>query len=813
MKFGGTSVGNAERMKTVRDLVLQSAEKEGAVAVVSAMSGITDQLISMGKKAEAGDSQYKMLYDDLYFRHRKTAEEILQPKDREEYLQFLKSQCSSLEDMLNGIFLIRELSPRSLDFITSFGELLSSYLIYLLMRATEPRCQFIDSRYQIKTDSHFTAASVDFAITNDLLKEQIKPENPVYVMGGFIASNGDGVITTLGRGGSDYTGAIVAAAINATELEIWTDVDGVMTADPRKVKRAFSLREMTYEEAMEMSHFGAKVIHPPTIQPALQKKIPIVIKNTFNPSHPGTRILDETNDKQPVKGISSISKIALINVEGSGLVGVTGFAARLFSVLGSAEINIILITQASSEHSICFAIKPEDASKAKKSIEDEFRLEIKAGLVNQIEIQTDLAIVAVIGSHMKLTTGISGRLFGALGKNGINIYAIAQGSSELNISTVIHQHDEAKAVDALHQAFFSQDIKRVNLFITGTGLIGKTLLAQMTKQKDYLLKKHSLEFHIAGIANSRQMRIDANGISSDRWAEILENKGEKADLQNFVDRMIGLNLSNSIFIDNSASDEPVAYYEQVLGHSISIATPNKIANSSSMQSYHQLRETAKNKNVKFFYETNVGAGLPVISTLNDLLRSGDEIIRIDAVISGSLSFIFNNYTGQKSFSDLVMEAKNMGYTEPDPREDLSGMDAARKTLIIAREMGLEMELNDIKVEDILPKSCMQAQGIPAFFEELKKYDDHFDARRQTAEKEGKVLRFIANMQGNEARISLQAIGPENPFYALSGSDNMISFTTGRYHHRPLVVQGPGAGAEVTAAGVFAEIIEISQYLS
>lgn len=811
LKFGGSSVANAERIRLVKDIVLgKSSESKSLVVVVSALGGVTDALLDLGNAASRGED-FKSDLDALEQKHIATAKELLGER-YETVVPFLQEQTAELSKLLQGIQMVEEISPRLLDALASKGELLSSYVIAHFIKAERGDLEWLDSRKIINTDSNFTYAKVNFQKTNANISAAIGSA-PIYLMGGFIASNDEGTTTTLGRGGSDYSAAIMAAGVNADELEIWTDVNGVMTADPRKVKKAFSIENMTYVEAMEMSHFGAKVIHPPTIQPVLDKKIPIRIKNTFEPEFPGTYINAEITGSEPVKGISSINQIALVNVSGSGLVGMKGFAGRLFNALGRGGVNIVLITQASSEHSICFAIKPSEAGLAQKAIEEEFELEQAAGLVDAVDIETDLAIVAMIGANMKNTPGISGRMMSALGKNGINIYSIAQGSSELNISVVIHEDDVRKAIGALHQSFFDANTKTSNLFFVGIGLIGGTLLKQIEKQRDYLKTKHNLEFNIIGIANSRKMLFDENGIDIDTFSEVLDEKGEAADLSVFVDKMIALNLPNSIFVENTASKAPTDFYHKILDNSISITTANKVANSGSMESYRQLRNTAAKRGVKLFYETNVGAGLPVINSLNDLLRSGDDIIKIEAVLSGSLSFIFNSFTPGECFCDIVKLAKEKGYTEPDPRDDLSGKDVARKALILCREMGLKLEMSDIKVENILPQSCADAPSVDAFFEELVKFDLEFDKMRDDAKAEGKVLRLLATIENGGATVGLKAVGEDNPFYGLQGADNMISFTTSRYNERPLVVKGPGAGAEVTAAGVFAEIITISKYLS
>ena len=814
MKFGGSSVARADSIEKVKNIVVSTAEQhKKIVVVVSALGGVTDMLIHMAKIAESGDDSCLEMLDDLSYRHRRTAEALFSDDEMSSILPFIKEKTKSLRNLLNGVFLIKELSPRVLDCIVSYGELVSSFVISHYIKKFLPNTQFADSRMLVKTDSSFGAAKVNFEATNTAIRRKMDSESGIFVMGGFIASNEEEVTTTLGRGGSDYTAAIVAAALEVDELEIWTDVNGVMTADPRKVKQAFSLEQITYEEAMEMSHFGAKVIYPPTIQPVLDHNIPIRIRNTFQPEFPGTLISRHSGDDRAVKGVTSIGKIALMSVQGSGMVGVTGIAGRLFNALARSKVNIILITQASSEHSISFAVKPEDAPAAKTAIEEEFKFELRAHLLDEVEVEEDLSVLAIVGSKMKNTIGLSGMLFQALGKNGVNVRAIAQGSSELNISVVVGKADESKSLNALHEAFFLSDTKTIHLFLVGTGLIGATLLEQIQRQQAYLLDNHSMQLKLVAASNTRQMLFDEDGIEITNWKSELAEKGSKADLGKFVDHMVSLNLSNSIFVDCTASEYPVHFYENVLQNSISVVTPNKIANSGTLDNYLKLKHLANRYRVQFLYETNVGAGLPVITTLNDLTKSGDEINKIEAVLSGSLSFIFNNFGGEKTFSSIVKEAKERGYTEPDPREDLSGMDVARKVLILARETGQHIEMGDIDVQNILPEACRKAPTVDAFMEALKQNDFHFSRLRDEAESRGKELRFLATIEKGTAKVSLEEVDSSSPFSSLSGSDNMIVFTTARYNERPLVVKGPGAGAAVTAAGVFAEIIAVGNYLS
>jgi aspartokinase/homoserine dehydrogenase 1 len=634
------------------------------------------------------------------------------------------------------------------------------------------------------------------------------------VITGFIGSTFNNETTTLGRGGSDYTASIFAAALHANEIEIWTDVDGVLTTDPKKVKKAFPLKSLTYEEAMELSHFGAKVIHPPTMHPALERKIPIRIKNTFNPAFEGTVINGKSLPNNfPIKGISAIDDIALIRLQGSGMVGVAGIAQRIFKALAAREINIIMITQASSEHTICFAVLPKFSNLAKKAIQEEFHYEIKEKLINDPIVECNLSIIAVVGENMRNTPGISGKVFQALGKNGINIIAIAQGSSELNISSVIGKENLAKALNALHDAFFLSIAKTVNLYIVGTGLIGGTLLSQIHQQEDFLAKEYLLNVKIIALANRGKMLIDKNGINPSEWKERLQSDGIKTNLNDFVEQMKNYNLPSSIFVDCTASEQVADKYLEILDSAISVVTPNKRANTRSYKYYEQLKNSALNHNVKFLYETNVGAGLPIISTIRDLVSSGDKVLKIEGVLSGTLSYLFTSYTKGKSFSEIVKQAKEKGFTEPDPREDLNGMDVARKLLILAREIGLKLELKNMKVESLIPKSALKTKSVDEFFIKLAEHDDEFEKKRKKAEANGKVLRYIARLENGKAEISLQEVGTDHPFYSLSGSDNIFAFTTKHYQERPIVIKGPGAGANVTSAGVFADIIRISNYLS
>lgn len=815
LKFGGSSVAEPERIRSIVDILKGYYTKgEKFTVVFSAFGGVTDMLIEMGSLAAKGDEAYQEKFDAFRQRHIDAVDELLQGEYKAMVLPEMERSNEVLKNLLYGIFLVREASKRTMDYVLSFGERNSAFIISHVLRQSGINASYLDARRIVKTDKTFGAGRVDFKLTYQKIREHYAQHPDVQVVTGFVASAKGGLTTTLGRGGSDYTASLIAAGLEASGIEIWTDVDGVLTADPRRVRRAFTIPSMTYAEAMEMSHFGAKVIYPPTLQPALLKKIPLYIKNTFNPNFAGTLISNQPHpDAHAVKGISSIGNVALLTLSGSGLFGVPGIAGRLFSSLATADINVILITQGSSEHSISFAVQPSVANRARKRVEAEFEYEMSMNVVDPVKIEEDLSVVAIIGENMRYQPGISGRLFQAMGKNGINAVAIAQGSSELNISVVINRSDEAKALNALHEAFFLSETKELHLFMIGVGLIGSTLIEQVKAQAAFLKEKRGLELRIVGLANSRKMLFQEEGIDLDNWREALDACEVKMDPAIFVGKMKEMNLSNTIFVDNTASGQVTAYYEDILDSSIPISTPNKIAISSGFAQYQRLKAIAAKRDVQFLYETNVGAGLPVISTLNDLIISGDRILKIEGVVSGSLSFIFNNFEAGTRFSDIVKQAQELGYTEPDPRVDLNGLDVQRKLIILSRETGLPMEASDVEIENILPQACRQAETVEAFFAELEKADETFEQLRQDAEQEQKALRMVASLDEGKARISLQKVDSSHPFYSLSGSDNMIVFTTERYKERPLVVRGPGAGAEVTAAGVFAEIITIGNYLA
>lgn len=817
LKFGGTSVGSNENIKRIIGIVRKEKEQgEDVVLVCSAFSKVTDQLINAGKLAEKKDNTtYLEIFDSFRERHRMAIEELITDTEVKHVMleEFIESMAR-VEDILKGINLLGELSDKTLAQLVSYGERFSAFIVAGALKSAGLNGIYVNATKLVRTDSNFLSAKVNFEKTNKSILDFFETVHGIAVVTGFIGYDEHGNVTTLGRGGSDYTAAIFGAALKADAIEIWTDVDGVLTADPRRVEQAFTIPTLSYKEAMELSHFGAKVIYPPSIQPAYIKNIPLIIKNTFNPEHPGTYVSkDSGKSNNEIKGISSISDIAVLRMEGTGMVGVVGIASRLFGCLSRSGINIIFLTQGSSEHSICFGIVPGEIKKAQKSVEEEFRYEIQNRQIAPLVVETNNSIIAVIGENMSKVPGVSAKMFKALGKNGINVNAIAQGSSELNITAVIDRHNEAKALNALHEIFFESDVHSINIFLVGpTGLIGKTLLKQISNQFEYLKKEKSIQINVTGIINSKKMLIDSNGIDLENWESILDTNGEKSDLENYTNKIIDLNFANAVFVDCSASKHVVEFYEKLLKKSISIVTPNKIANTLSQEKYVRLRELAKKSNARFMYETNVGAGLPVIGVLQSLMNSGDKILKIEAVLSGTLSFIFNTYKGDLKFSDVVLDAKAKGYTEPDPRDDLSGLDVARKALILSRDSGAQMELSDIKVENLVPENLREVD-VKTFLERLPEVDAAYETIKKDAESKGNVLRYMAVIENGTAKIELKQVDNKHPFFNLSGSDNMIVFTTERYKNNPLVIKGPGAGAEVTAAGVFAEIISIGNYMA
>jgi aspartokinase/homoserine dehydrogenase 1 len=776
------------------------------IVVVSALGGVTDVLLQSGGLAAAGDESYKELLQKVEQRHLEAVKALIPVTQQSSVLSWVKQRCNEIEDICNGVFLLGELSTRTKDRIVSFGELLSSKIIAARLHAQGVENTWIDSRELIRTDSHYGSAVVDFTVTNALCSNFFSVSaSRLFIVPGFVAADAHGNTTTLGRGGSDYTAAIIAGAVSAQTLEIWTDVSGMMTADPRLVPNARILPHISYQEAMELSHFGAKVIYPPTKQPVMSKNIPAWIKNTFAPEDHGTVIENDVHKNgNNIRGISSINKIALLSLEGSGMIGIPGFSRRLFESLANDFINVILITQGSSEHSICVGIDEALAEKAKQAVDKTFAYEIETGRVEPLRVETGLAIVALVGDNMKSHPGISGKMFGAIGRNGVNIRAIAQGSSERNISAVIAAADVKKAINVLHEDFFETTYKQINLFVAGTGNVGSKLLAQLKQQQHYLQQNMRLQVRIVGMANSKKMVFSDEGIELDNWREHLQ-QGEASDLGKFVETIRSKNLRNSVFVDVTANEHVAQVYDQLLAKSISVVACNKVACSSAYQYYKKLKDLAREYNAFFLFETNVGAGLPVIGTLNDLMRSGDVVTRIEAVLSGTLNFVFNNYDGTRSFAEVVKQAQDEGYTEPDPRLDLSGTDVMRKIMILAREAGEHLEMETITNNSFMPASCMVG-SVDDFYKEMEKQEKHFKEIYQQAAAAGKKLKFVAKYEGGKASVGLQHVDSQSDFYHLYGKDNVVLFYTNRYPDQPLVVKGAGAGAEVTASGVFADII-------
>lgn len=815
LKFGGSSVGSPERIKSVIKIIEKAKSEDPNISVVfSAFQGVTDSLVKVSLLAAERKSEYKTLAEELGRQFFDFAKQLLSNNNYNAVSGEISALISELNGILNGIYLVREVSPKTSDYVLSFGERISAFIICEALNERHIDAEFLDARLLVKTNDSFGSGKVNFDLTDTNIQNYFKTHDKLQAITGFIGSTQKGDTITLGRGGSDYTASIFAAALNADEVEIWTDVDGVMTADPRLVKKAFPLSFMTYEEAMELSHFGAKVIFPPTMQPAMNRNIPIRIKNTFNPEFAGTLIAKKNgNGHFPFKGISSIDEISALRVHGSGMIGMTGIAKRIFTALASANLNVVLITQASSQHSICMALSPKQAATAKSLIEEELKFEIRDKQVSGVDIENDLSIIAVVGENMRKTPGISGKIFQTLGKNGVNVSAIAQGSSDLNISAIIPKSDKVKALNALHDAFFLSSTKTLNLFVVGTGLVGGTLLEQIKGQKEILEKEYSVDVKVVALANSRKMLFSENGFNLDTWKNDLLNSGVNTDLSLYIEAMKQLNLPNSIFIDCTASDKVTEKYLDILKSSISIVSPNKRANSKNYAYYQQLKHTAHFNNVKFYYETNVGAGLPIIGTLKDLVSSGDKIYKIEGVLSGTLSFLFNSFDGSKTFSQIICEAKERGYTEPDPREDLNGIDVARKILILAREAGCALEFEDIEIENLVPEELRKASSIEEFMSRMSEWDGYYANLLNDAKKQDKVLRYVAKFESGKASISLEAVDKTHPLYSLTGGENLVSFTTSRYKTYPLVIKGPGAGADVTAAGVFADVLRVSNYLN
>jgi aspartokinase/homoserine dehydrogenase 1 len=801
LKFGGSSVATSENINKAIAIVKDSAYDSQTIVVVSALGGITDLLLEAGNLACTGDENYKNQFKLIEERHLKVIRELIPVSNQSGVLGHVKKMLNKLEATLEGVFLINELSTKTSDKIVSFGELLSSFIVVEAMKNQGFDAELKNAQELIVTDENFdqTNKNIETFFKNN--KHQIN------VLPGFVAKTESGEPTTLGRGGSDYTAAIIAAASNASVLEIWTDVSGMYTANPKFVQQAFPIKNISYQEAMELSHFGAKVLYPPTIQPVLEKEIPIKIKNTFDAKAEGTLITKVTSNANPIKGISHIENMTLVTLEGSGMVGIPGFSKRLFEALFQQKINVSLITQASSEHSICIAINNADAEKAELAVNAVFSFEISQHKVNPLIVEKNNAIIALVGDNMKSHQGISGKMFSALGRNNVNIRAIAQGASEKNISAVITHKDIKKALNTLHAEFFEDQTKQLNLFVVGVGNVGQKLLAQIKNQQPYLLEQLKLQVRVIGMTNSKKMLFNEDGIDLDSW-KIQLDKAENLNMAAFHDKITELNFRNSIFVDNTAEESVANLYASYLKESVAVVTCNKIACSSNYDSYMNLKNLSRKYSAPFLFETNVGAGLPIIDTLKNLIASGDKVTQIQAVLSGSLNFIFNNFNEQTSFFDVVQQAGVEGYTEPDPRIDLSGVDVARKILILARESGTKLELSDIANDSFLPKLSLEAKSVPDFMETLKTESVHFNQLRKNAEAKNCRLKYVAEFNNGKANVGLKEIPATHPFYDLAGKDNIVLFFTNRYCEQPLIIKGAGAGADVTASGLFADIIRI-----
>ena len=805
LKFGGTSVGTVESLRSVKKIV--EGCNEPVIVVVSALGGITDQLINTAKLAAQGDSSHLESYSRIVERHNNVITNMVPTDKIDELKSIVNPLLEELGNIYKGVSLIKDLSDRTLDIIVSYGERLSSVIISRIIKDA----QHYDSRNFIKTEKQFGKHILDNDTTQKYIHATFDNNNfKVAVVPGFISSDEDGYITNLGRGGSDYTAAILAATLNASVLEIWTDVDGFMTADPRVINNTYVIDHLSFVEAMELCNFGAKVIYPPTIYPVCHKNIPIWIKNTFNPTAPGTCISEQrpSPEGKAIKGISSINDTCLITVSGLGMVGIIGINARIFNALAKNGVSVFLVSQASSENNTSFAVKNADADLAVSVLKEEFAVELQSGEISDITPEPNLATVAIVGENMKQSTGIAGKLFNTLGRNGINVIACAQGASETNISFVIDLKNLRKALNVIHDSFFLSETQVLNLFMVGIGNVGQHLLEQIRLQHDNLLKEKALELRVVGISNSRKCVFDRDGIDIANYKERLENSEIVATPENIKNGVLGMNIFNSVFVDCTANEGVASLYADLLSHNVNVVAANKIAASSCYKNYSKLKQIARKKDVKFLFETNVGAGLPIINTINSLINSGDKILRIEAVLSGTLNYIFNVLSSDISMSKAIKMAKEEGYSEPDPRIDLSGKDVIRKLVILAREAGYEVEQEDVEKHLFIPEECFEGT-VDEFFAKIENLDADFEDKRANAENEGLRFRFVARLENGKLDVSLQKVKSSHPFYVLEGSNNVILLTTERYNEYPMVIKGYGAGAEVTAAGVFADIISIA----
>ena len=815
MKFGGTSVGSVKSILSLKEIVETEARTQPVVVVVSALNGITDKLIATSQMALKGDKRYRDEFDGIVERHHQMIDTIINdPKKREDLFKRVDSLFEQLKSIYYGVYLIHDLSEKTQDAIVSYGERLSSNIVATLVKNGVR----MNARDFIRTENKQGKHVIDADLTTQLVKESFKDINDknIYVVPGFIARDRDSHETTnLGRGGSDYTASIIAAVLNAEVLEIWTDVDGFMTADPKVIKTAYTINELSYVEAMELCNFGAKVIYPPTIYPVCVKNIPIKVKNTFNPEHPGTLIKAKIDDDQkPIKGISSIKGTSLITVTGLSMVGVIGVNRRIFTTLANKGISVFMVSQASSENSTSIGVRDEDAQAAADVLNDEFAKEIETGAMFPMQVESGLATIAIVGENMKQTPGIAGKLFGTLGRSGISVIACAQGASETNISFVVDGKFLRKSLNVLHDSFFLSEYKVLNIFICGIGTVGGMLLEQIRTQQQFLMQSRRLKLNVVGISDVDNFVLDRDGIDLDNYEKILR-AGFPADTDHMRDEIVKMNIFNSVFVDCTASRQIASLYQTFLEHNISVVAANKIAASSDYDSYQKLKQTARDRGVWFRYETNVGAGLPIIGTINDLCNSGDKILKIEAILSGTLNFIFNEIAADVPFSETVRRAKEQRYSEPDPRIDLSGTDVIRKLVILTREAGYKVEQEDVEKHLFVPDNYFQG-SIEDFWAKLPELDADFEARRKVLESEKKRWRFVATMEADEnnptsfkTSVALKEVPYGHPFYGLEGSNNIVLLTTERYKEYPMLIQGYGAGAAVTAAGVFANIMSIA----
>lgn len=806
LKFGGTSVGSVASILSLQKIVEKEAKHQPIIVVVSALGGITDQLITTSQLALKGDESWRNEFDSIVARHHKMIDAIItDPHDRESLFNNVDSLFEQLQSIYYGVFLIHDLSHKTEDTIVSYGERLSSRIVATLIRGAK----WFDSRKFIKTEEKQGKRSLDSELTNKLVLDTFSDLPRISLVPGFIAQDRDsGDITNLGRGGSDYTASILAASLNAEVLEIWTDVDGFMTADPRVIKSAYTINELSYAEAMELCNFGAKVVYPPTIYPVCVKNIPIKVKNTFNPDGKGTIIKSHVeNNQKPIKGLSSIKGTTVITVTGLSMVGVVGVNRRIFSSLANNGISVFLVSQAASENNTSIGVKDEDADNAVRVLNDEFRLEIEDGRMFPMHAESGLATVAIVGENMRRTPGISGKLFEVLGRSGISIIAIAQGASEMNISFVVKGSDLRKALNVLHDSLFLSEYKVLNLFICGVGTVGGMLIEQIKSQYEELKQNSNLKLKVVGIASSKNAIFNRDGLNLDNYREELK-ASEPSNPEHLRDVILQMNIFNSVFVDCTASQDVAALYQSLLENNISVIAANKIAASGKYEDYYHLKQTAIQRGVKFRFETNVGAGLPIIGTINDLRNSGDKILKIEAVLSGTLNFIFNEIGAETPFSETVKRAKEQGYSEPDPRIDLSGKDVVRKLVILTREAGYKVEQEDVEKHLFVPNDYFQG-SVEDFWKRLPELDANFEQRREKLAEEGKRWRFVATMDHGKTNVALKEVDSSHPFYNLEGSNNIVLLTTDRYKEYPMQIQGYGAGASVTAAGVFANIMSIA----